>query len=316
MPSAWCTALFTLFLLTLAPAPRALAAEEPLVVVSIKPVHALVAGVMQGVAEPQLLVKAGGSPHGYALRPSEAQSLAKADLIVWVGPALESFLVKPLATLGRNAHQLELVEVLSDHLLPARKGGSWDEPEHAVGEVQNGAGGHHDEKQVNPHLWLSPLIAKQIVEQTAISLGELDPVHQTVYQRNAARLQQRLTQLHQQLTGRLAPVRTVPYIVFHDAYQYFESTYGLNAVGSISIDPERKPGIKRILEIRNKIKALNARCVFCEPQFEPRLVATIIEGTGARTGVLDPLGADLPAGPESYFRLLNNLADNLLAGLR
>lgn len=315
MKSASFIVLLTL-LLPLAPAARALETSGPLVVVSIKPIHALVAGVMQGVAEPQLLIKTGGSPHGYALRPSEAKSLAKADLVVWVGPALESFLEKPLSTLGRKAHQLELSQVLRDQLLPAREGGSWDEHIHDAGHADHPAEVHHDDKEMNPHLWLSPLMAQQIVAQIAMSLNEIDPAHQAVYQRNAAQLLQRLAQLHQQLTSKLTPVKGVPYIVFHDAYQYFESTYGMNAVGSISIDPERKPGVKRIIEIRHKIKALNARCVFREPQFEPRLVATIIEGTGAQTGILDPLGAELPVGPESYFQLLNNLADNLLTELK
>ena len=112
------------------------------------------------------------------------------------------------------------------------------------------------------------------------------------------------------------PVKEIPYIVFHAAYQYFETAYGLNAVGSITIDPERRPGAKRMLEIRQKIKQLNARCVFSEPQFESRLVATVIEGTGAKTGILDPLGADLPAGPEAYFQLMTRLADNLYEGLK
>jgi len=147
-------------------------------------------------------------------------------------------------------------------------------------------------------------------------LGEIDPAHREHYQNNAERLKRRLDELHRQLKPRLAPVSKIPYVVFHDAYQYFEAAYGLNAVGSITVDPERQSGARRIGEMREKIKELRARCVFSEPQFMPRLVATIIEGTGARTGVLDPLGAELPAGPESYFRLLKALADNLLEGLR
>jgi zinc transport system substrate-binding protein len=147
-------------------------------------------------------------------------------------------------------------------------------------------------------------------------LGDLDPAHQQRYAENSKKLQARLDKLDTELKTRLAPVRTTPYVVFHDAYHYFESAYGLNAVGSITIDPERAPGAKRIAEIREKIKDLQARCVFSEPQFESRLVQTVIEGTGARTGVLDPLGADLDPGENSYFVLLENLADNLISGVR
>ncbi len=305
-------AVFTVFLGALSCVSGALAQPGPQVVVSIKPIHALVAGVMQGIAEPQLLVKTGGSPHGYALRPSETRALANAELVVWIGPSLESFLEKPLATLARQAQQLELTKALRDQLLPARKAGSWDGHAHAAAHQEHS----ESEGEGNPHLWLSPLLAKQIVAQTEAALRKIDPGNTAAYRLNAERLQQRLDALHQHLSDQLAPVNAVPYIVFHDAYQYFETAYGLNPIGSLSVDPERKPGAKRISEIRAKIKALNARCVFSEPQFEPRLVATIIEGTDTRTGILDPLGADLPAGTESYFLLLNNLAKNLLAGLR
>ena len=322
----------------------------PNVVVSVKPLHSLVAGVMEGVAEPQLLITGGGSPHGYVMRPSEAKLLSRADLVVWVGPSLEIFLEKPLATLARQAAQVELEHVLEGQLLTQRVGGSWEahahhhhddghdehmaehDEHHAELEEHHDHDEHHDqaehhdhedgehhehaEGRIDAHLWLSPPLAGQIVLQVAEGLGRIDPAHQEVYQQNAAKMQQRLSQLHQRLQEKLAPVKTVPYLVFHDAYQYFETAYGLNAVGSITVDPERKPGAQRISELRDKIKTLNVRCVFSEPQFEPRLIATIIEGTDVGNGVLDPLGAELATGPDTYFILLNNLADNLLEGLR
>ena len=283
--------------------------KVPAVVVSIKPLHALVAGVMRGVGEPQLLMQGGGSPHGYALRPSQARALAQADLLVWVGEGLEGFLIKPLATLAQGTRQLELADVLHDALLPQRAGGNWEEdaPEHVAGE--------HDHGAYNPHIWLSPRLAQRIVTQVAATLSEIDPAHREQYQANAARLNERLVRLDAALARRLAPVRAIPYIVFHDAYAYFEAAYGLNAVGSISIDPERRPGARRIGEIRERIRTLQARCVFSEPQFEPRLIATLIEGTGARSDQLDPLGVDLTAGEEAYFKLLEQLTTDLLRGL-
>lgn len=292
----------------------------PQVVVSIKPLHSLVAGVMLGVGEPQLLVKGGGSPHGYMLRPSEARALANAELVVWVGPQLESFLEKPLATLGRQARQLELAEELKPYLLPLRQGGKWERHQHKTEKAADhhepaDSHGKDEHTENNPHLWLDPLLAIRIVDLTAAALSEIDPANRNQYESNAAQMKIRLTNLHTELKSKLAPVQDVPYIVFHDAYQYFETAFGLNTVGSLTIDPERKPGAKRIIEIRKKISESNARCVFSEPQFEPRLVATVIEGSGARNGILDPLGADLPVGSESYFQLLNNLADNLLEGL-
>lgn len=293
-----------------------IAEKVPSVIVSIKPLHSLISGVMEGVGTPLLLVKGGGSPHGYSLRPSQAQALAQADLIVWVGHELESFLDKPLETLAKNSHQLELSSLLEKNLLVKRNGERWEKPAHH----------HHDEGTHNRptgatsnadlHLWLDPGLAKKIVALSTKALADLDSPHADTYQTNAEKMLKKLDQLDLELRQKLAPVKDTPYIVFHAAYQYFESAYGLNAVGSVTIDPERKPGARRINEIRAKIRELNARCIFSEPQFESKLVATIVEGTEIRTGTLDPLGADIPEGPEAYFQLLNRLADHLLEGLK
>ena len=313
MPKLFLTALILYCMLSSAWATEP---SSPQVVVSIKPLHSLVAGVMQGVGTPLLLVKGGGSPHGYVLRPSEARALEKAPLVVWVGHELESFLQKPLATLGHKARQLELAEQLEDHLLVKRQGGTWEG--HAHKHSSDETSTEHNEQQhqsADLHLWLDPVLARQIVILTSNALSELDPAHSFQYRANTTELVNKLDHLNQSLKKQLAPVKDIPYIVFHAAYQYFESAYGLNAVGSITIDPERRPGAKRIKDIRQKIKQLGARCVFSEPQFESRLIATVIEGTGAKTGTLDPLGADLTAGPEAYFQLMTRLADNLYAGL-
>ncbi len=273
----------------------------PQVVVSIKPLHALVAGVMDGVGEPVLLVKGGGSPHGYILRPSEARNISRADLVVWVGEGLESFLEKPLLTLGKDAEQLKLAERLHHLLLSRHNSNNSD---------------HHHDGEVDLHLWLDPLLAQQIVRLAGNALIQLDPAHEVEYETNVATMIARLGDLHLHLRKQLAAVKGVSYIVFHDAYHYFEQAYDLQAVGSISISPDRKPGAKRIKAIRDKIKQLNARCVFSEPQFESNLVATVIAGTGAHSGILDPLGATIPAGPEAYFQLMIKLGDNLTAGLK
>ena len=101
------------------------------------------------------------------------------------------------------------------------------------------------------------------------------------------------------------------FIVFHDAYQYFEERFDVSAIGSITVSPEVMPGAERVSELRRKIMDLSATCVFSEPQFEPKLVETLVEGTGAGTGVLDPLGASLEKGSELYFELLRNMASSL-----
>ena len=106
-------------------------------------------------------------------------------------------------------------------------------------------------------------------------------------------------------------MRDIPFVVFHDAYQYFEKSYALRAVGSITVSAERRPGAKRVKEIRETIRSLGARCVFSEPQFSSAILDTLLEGTKTRTGTLDPLGAGLPAGPDAYFTLMRSLGSSL-----
>jgi zinc transport system substrate-binding protein len=162
------------------------------------------------------------------------------------------------------------------------------------------------------HIWLDPANAKALAAAIATALGEADPSNASAYQANAERLRQQLDELDRSLRERLAAVTDRPYIVFHDAYQYFEHRYGVNAVGAITINPTVRPSARRLGEIQARLRKLDAACVFAEPQFEPTLVDTVIEGTSARTGVLDPLGAALDAGPDQYFQLMNGLADALV----
>ena len=121
----------------------------------------------------------------------------------------------------------------------------------------------------------------------------------------------KLESLTQEINDDLKPVRGRGYVVFHDAYQYFEKRFGVSAIGSITVSPEVMPGAERITELREKVKSLDATCVFSEPQFEPKLVATVTENTNAGSGVLDPLGASIKEGPELYFTLIRNMAKSL-----
>jgi zinc transport system substrate-binding protein len=323
------------FLLTLIAIPQ-ISLAAPKVVVSLKPIHSLVANLMKDVAEPELLINDGGSPHGYSLRPSQAKMLSNADLIIWVGPEMESFMNKPLMTLANKNSQLALSQKLQAQMLPIQQGGSWDRHTHEATDDHDHDLTHNDHdldhddhdlehdnhddhdhhSTLDQHMWTSPHMAKLISIEAAAALEQIDPDNAPTYKKNLTQLLQRLTQLDEQLQQQLAPVKGVPYIVFHTAYQYFEHAYGLSAVGSVTIDPERQPGAKRISEIRSKIKELGARCIFSEPQFESKLVVTITEGLDVRSGVLDPLGAELEAGPDSYFTLLENLANNLVVGLQ
>jgi zinc transport system substrate-binding protein len=307
----------------------ALSAAEIDVVVSIKPVHSLVAGVMEGVGEPVLLVKGTGSEHSYSLRPSEARALEQAEVVFWVGETMETFLTKPLRALAGDAKVVELWETPGLTLLATREGGMWQAHEHegehageheregahAAAEEGEHAEEHEDEHahgETDMHVWLDPGNAKVLTAAIATALSDADPENAPTYQANAARSRQQLDELDRSLEDRLATVADRPYVVFHDAYQYFERRYGVNAVGAIAINPTLRPSAQRLEEIHDRLQDLDAACVFAEPQFEPALVDIVIEGTNARKGVLDPLGAALDAGPDQYFQLMSDLAASLV----
>ena len=304
------------------------------VVVSIKPIHSLVAGVMKGVGTPTLIVDGAASPHSYALKPSQATALQNADVVFWMGHNLETFLEKPLEGLASKARVIELIDAKSLTKLEMREGSSFeahahhegddhddhddgakkakhDDHDHSAKEAKHaGHEGHgHDETDV--HVWLDPLNAVALVGEIEAALSKADAPNAATYKKNADALVAQLKSLVTEVSKTLKPVQGKGYIVFHDAYQYFENRFGVTATGSVTVSPEVMPGAKRIKELRAKVKRLDVACVFSEPQFEPKLVKTDAEGTSAKTAVLDLLGASIDNGPDLYFTLIRNMANSL-----
>ncbi|HUT48546.1 MAG TPA: zinc ABC transporter substrate-binding protein [Alphaproteobacteria bacterium] len=293
------------------------AADPPGVVASIAPVHSLVAAVMGGVGTPTLLLKGGASPHTYSLRPSDARALASARLIFWIGEDMERFLVRPLKTLGRKARKIALLEAKGVTVLTVREGGVWAERGRGYRAETRTEGQKHGEHGAHDaHIWLDPRNAKAMAAAIVTALVKADPANAATYRANAVRLAAELDALDRELDKDLAPVRTAPFVVFHDAYQYFERRYRLRAAGAITLDPGRKPGARRLAEIRAAIRAREARCVFAEPQFRPSIVATVTDGTGARAATLDPLGARIRPGADAYFMLMRRMAASLVGCLK
>lgn len=304
------------------------AAEDALkVVTSIKPLYSLTTALTAGTAtETTLLVKGAASPHTYSMTPSEARALQNADVVFWIGPALEHFLDKPLDALGGNAQIVELEDAPGVETLAPREGGAFEAHEHDEDDheghdhEEDGRDDHdheagHDEHnhdgEVDPHMWLDPLNARAFAAAMAATLAENDPANAEIYADNAEKLEARLDGLTTDIQAQIDAVNAKPYVVFHDAFHYFGNRFGVEAAGSITVNPEAPPSAQRIREIHDKLTELGAACVFSEPQFPPKIVDTVIEGTDARTGVLDPLGAGLEDGPDLYFLLLENLAGNL-----
>jgi zinc transport system substrate-binding protein len=258
------------------------------------------------------------------LKPSDARALQDAQVVVWVGEGLEAFLEAPLETLAGKARIVELAEAEGLTRLPYREGGAWEAHDDKEEHDEHAHEGHdheghdhegHDHEGIDMHLWLDPHNAKVMVTVIAAALVAADPDNAGLYRANAERVAQRLDALTQEIARDLAPVKNLPFVVFHDAFQYLDTAFGLNNVGSITVNPEQPPGAARLREIHEKIEETRARCVFAEPQFEPRLVQVVIEGTAAKTATLDPLGAEIPDGPELYFTLMRENAASLKACL-
>jgi zinc transport system substrate-binding protein len=281
------------------------------VVVTIKPLHALVAGVMQGIGEPMLLVKAASSPHTYALKPSDIATLNHSDLFFRTSDALEPFAARIVQALPKQVAVVTLLEAPGVTLLASRRGPSFERRAHDANEGAQHQWDHSDLRAVDGHAWLDTDNAKAMVAQIALVLGEKDPANAATFTSNAEALQGRLDRLAGEIAGTLKPVINKPYVVFHDALQYFERRFGLNDVGSISITPEIPPGARRLTQLREKIKSVGALCVFAEPQFGAALVRALIEGTAARSGTLDPEGSALAPGPDLYFAMMRGLASDL-----
>lgn len=274
------------------------------VVASIPPVHSLAAMVMAGVGEPDLLLPAGVSPHGFTLSPSQARRLAGAKVVFWIGPALEAALVRPLANVAVDARAVPLM----------------DTPDLTLHAMRNGHGRDHghgaDHGRMDPHLWLDPANARRLVARMAEVLAQADAANAERYAANAAAAAARLDALAKRLEARLAPVRAQPFVVFHDAFQYLERRFGLSFAGALTIDPELPPGPRKVAELRQRLERQGVRCLFTEPQFQSRLADVLVEGTGAKISRLDPLGAGMRPGPDLYIQLLDANVDALAACLR
>lgn len=321
--------ILRLVLIALVVLPVALRAESPRVVADVAPVHSLVAQVMAGVGEPGLLLQPGASPHGYAMRPSEAAALQAADLVVWVGPELTPWLDRALETLGGDANRVALLQADGTLRHDVREtatfkhghddhdhgeGGHDDHghEEHKAKHADHDAHGHDDHDHhgpVDPHAWLDPENARVWLDLIADALARLDPDNAQTYRDNAASARNELAALGNEIRKTLEPVHGTAFLVYHDAYQYFERRFDLRAAGAVAVSDAATPGPARMAELRDLVAETAPRCAFFEPQFSPRLVETLAQGTGIRQAELDPIGQALMPGPALYPDLLRGMAE-------
>ena len=245
---------------------------------------------MADVGEPELLIKGHADPHSYSMRPSDARLLKRAELIFRISPELEFYLNKPIKSLDVQKSLINLIDAKNIIRLKARRGGL-----------------------VDPHIWLNPKNGIHMVRHMAKELSRIDPANRNIYERNREGVINRIKSSANALILDLAPLRDTPYMIVHDAFQYFENFFRLSPRGILSSGDGHRPGAKSVSELRRSIIALAPAqvCVFHEPQAPKSLARVLGAGINAKIVTLDPLGSDLKPGRELYINLLTNIAQNM-----
>ncbi|WP_244149708.1 zinc ABC transporter substrate-binding protein ZnuA [Xenorhabdus eapokensis] len=282
------------------------------VVTSIRPLGFIAAAIADGVTNTQVLLPDGASPHDYALRPLDVRKIKQADLVVWIGPDMETFLAKPIAKIEQNK-QLSLAELPTIKPLLLK-----NSEELKDSEVGNGAGAessqheeeheHHHHGEYNMHIWLSPKIAEKAAQAIYEHLIEQYPQQKQQLEVNLRKFNGQLAQTDKNITHVLKPMQKQGYFVFHDAYGYFEKHYQLAPLGVFTVNPEIQPGAQRLHKIRTQLVEQKAKCIFAEPQFRPAVIHAVAKGTDVRIGILDPLGSGIVLDKDSYMKFITQLS--------
>lgn len=268
-----------------APLVAATCCAKPVVLSSIKPLTLIAQEITGAVAEVDTLLPATASHHNYPLKMSDHVRLQNADVILWVGPELESFMQRPVANLPR-ANIITAYDLV---------GINW--PVEA-----DEADAHHHEH--DPHLWLDPRNAILVAQALTTTLAQIDAANATQYRANLARFVIKVTQLDQKLQIALKPWAGVGFAVYHEGFGHFVSRYGLHQLAYITFTPEQKPGAKHMHQLRKKL-AKDGKCLFLEPYNDMQSARELAQELHLNLGTLDALGAQ---GATSYLQLLEQMA--------
>lgn len=323
-------------------------AETPAVVTDMTPMTALANSVMHGVAEADQLLPAGASPHDYNMRPSDAQKLATADIVLWVGHGLTPWLETPIESLAPNALSIEMLDSADWPVLETRTSSSiWisdaeddhdhddhsehddhaehddhdnhedhgheDHDEHAEHEDHGDHDDHdhHDHGPNDPHAWLSPDVMAAWANTVATELSAYDPANAAIYQANAALAATELEALHVELSALLADVPDHSYVVAHDAFQYFEVAFGVPAAGTIALSDAAEPGANHIAELRELMDDAHITCILTDTQTNPQWATIIAEGTDASLAIVDPALSGNTPDLAGYAANMRDIAQTL-----
>ena len=294
------------------------ATETTGVISTIQPINSLVSAVIGNTGKSITIIPSEQSPHDFKLKPSDVKVLQNGNIIFYVSNHLESSVTKVFKNLPKNIKLINLMEESGINHLAIRDNAAWERHDHHGDDHDDHDkhGKKHDdhddhEKEDDVHIWLSPDNAIKIVQKVNKVLSLYFPENSQIYNDNTTKFIDKIRNLKMELIKELSPIKNKPYIVFHDAYQYFEKTFELNAVGSIALEGDIASSPKQISFIKDKIIKSKASCVFQEPQFDSKLVKIVLEGTNAKTGTLDPHGVNITGNKDFYLQLLKNMAKSL-----
>ncbi|QYN42824.1 zinc ABC transporter substrate-binding protein ZnuA [Gilliamella sp. ESL0443] len=272
------------------------------VISSVRPIGFITEAITSGVTNTDILLPDGASPHTYSLKPSDLAKIKNADLIIWIGEDMEVFMPTVLKNVDEHK-QIELMDV------PEIK--SLLRTNHHDEEIPHDDNDHHH-GEYDEHIWLSPKIAKIIAKSIHDKLIELYPNKVQLLDANLNEFITNLSETEQNIAKKLISVQNRGYFVFHDAYGYFESQFGLKNLGSFTINPAVQPGVQTVYAIQKKLAEHQAVCVFREPQFSPAVIKKLVNGTNVKIGELNPLGTGIIVEKGAYSHFLLTLTQELL----
>ncbi|HHF6255325.1 TPA: zinc ABC transporter substrate-binding protein ZnuA [Haemophilus influenzae] len=288
------------------------------VLASVKPLGFIVSSIAEGVTGTQILVPAGASPHDYNLKLSDIQKVKSADLVVWVGENVDSFLDKPISQIERKKviTIADLADVkpllIQAHHEHFHEDGDHDHDHKHEHEHHDHDHDHHEGLTTNWHVWYSPAISKIVAQKVADKLTAQFPDKKDLIAKNLSDFNRTLAEQSEKITAQLANVKDKGFYVFHDAYGYFNDAYGLKQTGYFTINPLVAPGAKTLAHIKEEIDEHKVNCLFAEPQFTPKVIESLAKNTKVNVGQLDPIGDKVTLGKNSYATFLQSTADSYM----
>lgn len=288
------SALSAAWLLILSVVCSPVVAETPRVVATIKPLQLIASAVTDGLSEPELLIPSNASYHHFTLRPSSMRSLGAASLVVWIGPGLETWLSDVIGQLPDGVEVITVSELDGLTL-------------HSLGSEALITDPHHPSERLDPHLWLNSGNALVVAREIAAQLGERDAGNAGRYRANLARFEASLGAAHQDQQARLAPLGERDYVVYHNAFQYFEHQHGLSPALVFVQDDEIQPGIRQLRTVRQALQGMSPACLLVDVTANPDTIRTVMAGQDLRQVNADTIGEAVAAGPHGYVELLEGI---------